>query len=940
MMTTGRTKFLAGLAGILLLTALVAGSAGAADESVLTVQGESAARSTIPTAPDPEAAGGKYLALDTADDPPADGWYATYEVDAPADGIYRLDAVITSPAMSDRLPFGGSYFDLAVNDGPFTQVAKSEPYWASEAENPTAWGSLVRAPIDDVELQAGANTTTFRVDELRSNASPQLDDPPGEPAPPGYRFFLDEFTLTSTDLALESLYLGDPDTNIGTYRGDDVEPLHFRLNGHAADRQTVNYTITDYFTNVVASGTATVPAGATAATVDVPELPVGSYWVTASRAAAPDDAIVGHFARLPDQEATGGPDGKFAVTTTVPWLVPSSKLDAFASAMNDAGAGYAREEISWPLAEPEPGAYDTRAPDHIAATFREHGLHTLGTLWHMAGTGNVEAPSWATTPDSDLLPADLRDGYAFANYLAGQTDGIGGDALELWNEPDVDVAAGSFTRSTGDQHAAYLKAAALGVADATGSPLVSLSGIAFPGAFHEVMLQNEVLRYADVWAYHGYADHGWDDTAGLPREPWIHNDLRRLYDAPTEMWMTEAGKFITPEPAEDGEEINPTQQRDQARYLVQSTVDSLAAGTDKHFWYSGAPYCASGYACFGLLSRDFQPWPAYSAYAALTSILGTADHLRPVGDLPPGVTAHAFDNDGQEVTVLWGADAPTDVRIPVSGDTVDVYNIMGERQETRQVEDGSVDVTAAPDPSYLVSDGPRENTAADASPSGTPTTAERIVLNQRFTADAAPEPPPFGYRLAETTEMSVEVYNFNDAPQNVTVTPKAFGGWSVEQAPQTITVAAGERVSVPFTIHSGDAVAPGVDYPLVFDATLDDDSVPPSVSRIHLAAEEPGEPIELAPAITDLSPADGETVTGPEVTLAATVTDPLSGIDPDRIRVEVDGEPVRHRYHQDTGQLTADLHLAPGRHTISVRAHNNAHAPALTTADIAVTPAQ
>ncbi|WP_166355228.1 hypothetical protein [Phytoactinopolyspora limicola] len=902
------------------------------DAGAVTVQGEHAAETNIPTASGEDAAQGEYLALDTTDDLPAGGWFATYDVEVPADGLYRLDAVVTPPAMDGGTPFGGSYVNLSVNGDQFTQVAKSEPYWSSPLYTPAAWGSLAHVHVGDVELDAGANTVTFMVDELRVNASPQQDDPPGDPSPPRYRFFLDEFTLTPTDVALAAVHLGAPDTTIGVYRGVDADPLNLRLNGRATTDVRVEYSITDFFDAQVDTGAVTVPTGEDTASVDVPELPPGSYRVVAHLADSPDDVVVGHFARLPDQEPVGA-DGKFAVTTNTPWLVPSSKLDIFAEALRDAGVGYTREEISWPLTEPERGEYDTRYLDRVAATFREHGLRTLGALWYMGG--NAESPSWAMTSDSYPLPADLRDAYRLGNYLAGQTDGIGGDALELWNEPDVDVLQATFSRTTGDQHAAYLKAAALGAADVDDPPLVSLTGIAFPGVFQDVMLQNGVVRYADIWAYHGYADHGWDHVAGpsespLPTEPWVNQDLRRLYGAETEMWMTEAGAFMMVEPSDvpQPEELTPAQQRDQARMLVRSTVDSLAAGTDKHFWFSGAPYCAGDYACFGLVSRDFQPWPAYSAHAAMASLLGEARYVHAVNGLPEGVTGHVFTTAGQQVTVLW-AESETEADVPVAGDAVDIYTIMGEHTDTVAVDDGSVTVTATPDVRYVVSDA--DASVAEPGETGEDagreplSAADRIVLNQRF-ADAAPEPPPFGYRLAdETTEMTLDVYNFDDADHEVTVAAQAFAGWTVDGGVQSVTVPAHGHVELPFTVTAGPDVTPGVDYPLVFDAAIGDDQpTTPSVSRIQLAADQPGEPIPLAPLIDDLT----ATTSDGEVTVEATLADDVSGIDPARITVEVGDQRIDHNYDPDTGRLTATGRVDPGEHTVWVRAYNYAHAPA------------
>jgi hypothetical protein len=62
--------------------------------------------------------------------------------------------------------------------------------------------------------------------------------------------------------------------------------------------------------------------------------------------------------------------------------------------------------------------------------------------------------------------------------------------------------------------------------------------------------------------------------------------------------------------------------------------------------------------------------------------------------------------------------------------------------------------------------------------------------------------------------------------------------------------------------------------------------------------------------------------------LRATIRDELSGVDPRRIRVEVDGRRIAARFDPATGHLTAALNLPPGRHEVWIRAHNRAHAPA------------
>ncbi|WP_328772834.1 hypothetical protein [Streptomyces sp. NBC_00286] len=885
-------------------------------KAAITVQGESAARTDIPTGRDRRASGGALLALATPQPPPEKGWYATYEVDVPAEGPYRLMAVATVPVEQPHIEEIGCYFKLAVGDGPLVPVARSQPYWY---ESVPAWGDLSELALAVVELERGRNTITFVVDEPTVLADST-----------GYRFLLDRFTLTPVArVAPLGVHLGAPSRNLGTYRGDEPQlpQLTFVLEARTQQRRTLPFTVTDYFGNEVARGQATIPTGQAQTSIALPalrQLPPGHYRVTAP-------GVTGCFARLPERRPVTGPGNRFGVNTYIFSLVPPSRLDAFAAAMKDMGAGYVRDGMSWPAAEPRPGTYDTQVYDDVRRAFHRHGLPTLDVL--------TTAPEWAMTEASLPLAADLRDAYRYAAHLAAASP----DAIQLSNEPDVDT-----TSSTGDQHAAFVKAAALGIADAGPATTVTvLPGIADAGSYFQIlMLQNDVARYADAWGFHGYPDPRDQDEPEVPESADAQRELRRLYGATRQpMWMTESGVMLNARP---GKDLTPAQQAVQARYLVRATVLSLAAGTGKQFWFGAPPIHDEG-VYFGLLSRDFQPWPAYSAHAALTSLLGEARFLERLSD-----TCYMFAaGAGRRVTVAWGptAEAVSEVEIPVvSGVTAEVYDIMGRRVGAVGPE-GRVKV--AQDPVYVVQEGIREVLPVEDSDSHPATrnlsVAEHIVLSQRFDlANAAPNKadgdaePPLGYRLSTTTRMAVDAYNFNARPQTVELTGRAFGGWTVRptRPRDRITVPPKGRTSVEFTVVAGEGVRRGVDYPLVFEATIPtadgDRTVPPSVSRIQRRSRRRGRPIPLAPSITRLTPAGGATVDGPEVCVQARITDTLSGVDAARVDVEVDGRRAPCHYDPATGRLTATLRLRPGRHEIWVRAYNRAHAPAQASVSVTV----
>jgi hypothetical protein len=488
---------------------------------VITVPGEKPLHTNIPVARDPRAAGGAYLALATAERPPAGGWFATYAVDVPAAGVHRLTAVATAPVEQPHAAEPGSYPDLTAGDAPRRPLAGSQPHWY---ESPPAWGDLAVLTLGDVELRRGRNLITFTVEE-----------PVVLEAFTGYRFLLDEFTLTPVDLALRTVHLGDPDSGLGHWRGDGPAELHFGLGGTARRPHTVTYTLLDYHSATVTSGTATVPAGAATATAPLPrDLPPGNYRVRAALDVAPADVVTGRFARLPERRPATGRANRFGVSVATFALVPPARLDAFAAGIREMGAGAVRDGSSWPAAQREPhGPYDSSRYGRTVRAFRRHGLEVLEVV--------SPPPAWAMSETSVPLPADLRDAYRYAAHLAGRGNATVADALHLSNEPDVDDTA-----STGDQHAAYVKAAALGIADRPRHPPVVLPGIATAGPFQDLMLQNDVTRYADAWSFHGYPPPGEDPE--FPAAAEEQRALRDTYGPRLPMWMTECGAML-PNPA-------------------------------------------------------------------------------------------------------------------------------------------------------------------------------------------------------------------------------------------------------------------------------------------------------------------------------------------------------------------------------------------------------
>ncbi|MFE6172637.1 hypothetical protein [Streptomyces sp. NPDC056464] len=779
------------------------GAAHAAGPAAITVPGESPTRTNIPVARDRRASGGRHLALLTTGHPPADtGWYATYRVRVPQAGRYALTAVAIAPVETPHTEAVGSYLQLSVNDAPFSEIARSQPHWYA---SPPAWGDLSALDLGSWELRGGGNAFCLRVVEPTILDNSIM-----------YVLSLDHLLLRPLPGGLALCQ-----ASVSRHRVGEPARLRLTLNGRATRPHPVHYAVTDYFGQRVAAGRTAIPAGRRTTTVALPaDLPPGHYRIRT------DDGTTGTFARLPARRRSGTTDvtaNRFGVNLWASSLIPPSRLPEFAAAVRDMGAGWIRDGQSWPVAEPAPGVYDTAHHDRATRVLRAHDLAVLDVL--------SPAPEWAMTDASLPLPADLRHAYRYARRLALACP----EALQLSNEPDVDT-----TSSTGDAHAAFVKAAALGIKDACDEPpLVVLPGIAQAGPFQDLMLANDVVRYADVWAFHGYPDPWEQDEPEFPGAADEQHALARRHGAAGEvpLWMTECGAFLT-----TPGDLSAAQERVQARYLVRSMVEGLAAGNGRQFWFAGPPLHDDG-VYFGLFDRDFGPLPAYSAFAALTSLLGAAHFRGPVRQLPAGVRGFVFDDGcGQRVTVVW---SERHARVRVPGVPGVAYDVMGRRM----TESGS-EVVASPDPVYLVSRArPSDGGEADAGIRRRPgclSPAEHIVLSQRYSArNAAPgkdngdAPPPYGYRLGRRTRMSLDVYNFGGSGRYVRVAAEAMGaGWSVRPATGSATrvwVPAGGRVGVEFVIVAGRPVRRRVDRRLTFGARLDGGGeVPGTVGLVHL----------------------------------------------------------------------------------------------------------
>ena len=123
------------------------------------------------------------------------------------------------------------------------------------------------------------------------------------------------------------------------------------------------------------------------------------------------------------------------------------------------------------------------------------------------------------------------------------------------------------------------------------------------------------------------------------------------------LWITESDRGMKSEPSSPTHDLSPRNQRLKAQYVTQSYVQSLHAGSHRHFHFILGQY-GEGETQFGLLRHDMTPHPAYVALAALGRLLAGARCLGRLNQLDtPNLHVYAFrarpDGKQRDVLVAW-----------------------------------------------------------------------------------------------------------------------------------------------------------------------------------------------------------------------------------------------------------------------------------------------
>lgn len=740
-------------------------------------------------------------------------------VTVPETGTYSLTALV-----STWKKLNCAYFDIYVN-GSYVYAAADNVLSEQSVSGKASMRNLELTPIS---LRKGENTVSFVLQnsnrlvfvldyiELQPNQTPTASGTIG-------------YTSTPTgDYSKQGIAAAEIDVFTGSW--DMTASLTISsFASTEAEAADVSVQIVDYYGNIVFEDSVNPVFGSYKYTADLGKHPTGHFTL---RATANGKTICSkEYAVLPPVEDRDLElDSPFASDFASYHILADRPeiVGNYAAAAKLTGVSVLRERLDWIYTEWTQGGYDFSRSDSFYGSITEMGLDILPFI--------SNAPRWVTDTGNKIFMHALSDVYTYSKKVAEKYADIS-KALEIWNETDY------FTYVPADMYASFYKAAALGVVDSGTSLPKMIGGLCEPidkNPYLNILYQNEVFDYSDAfnWHYHIYEKTERPVTEFIDgTKAGQFTNYANTYLKTLPSWCTEAGIKLYPTPS--GSDLSYAQQKIQANYMVTSACQSLAAGTDKHFWFilGNMPEDTGWFGSFG--SKD-QPFASVVTEAVMTQTLGKGIYKGELKSLPSGVEGHVINNGTDDVLVLWSSYG-TDVTLSSSGNVLKT-SVVGDR-EILKPTNGKITVSVSPEPVFITVDGcadasiytATENEPAKAISAKTDfSVGERVVMTQIWydltDTDAYLAARDNGYIVsAEGNTITLKLVNFNDFEVSGTVSGAA-DGYTVTGSGETITIPAMSETEVTFTITPNGGT--GSTY-LTFEGVFNGSETSKSVSRIY-----------------------------------------------------------------------------------------------------------
>ena len=738
-------------------------------------------------------------------------------VTVPETGTYSLTALVSTWKRMQC-----AYFDIYVN-GSYVYAAADNVLSEQSVSGKTSMRKLELTPIS---LRKGENTVSFVLQnskrlvfvldyiELQPNQTPTASGTIG-------------YTSTPTgDYSKQGIAAAELDVFVGSW---DMS-ASFELSSFATEQtaQDVSVEIVDYYGEVVYTHTEKPVFGAYSLKIDLGKHPTGYFTL---RATSADRTLFekSYVVLPPVEDRDLESDSPFA-SDFASYHILADREDVvanYAAAAKLCGVSVLRERLDWIYTEWNEGGCDFSRADRFYNKINDMGLEILPFF--------SNAPRWTTENGKVFMDEQLAV-YRFSKRVAERYANIS-QALEVWNEMDY------FTYVPADMYASFYKAAALGVVDSGTSLPKIIGGLCEPvnsNPYLTILYKSDVFDYSDAfnWHYHIY------DRAERSVTEFVDGTkagqfatFANTYLSSLPSWCTEAGiKLYAPAGCAD---MTFTQQKIQANYMVTSACQSLAAGTDKHFWFILGNMPEDG-GWFGSYGADDRPFASVVTEAVMTQTLCKGIYKGELKGLPSGAEGHVINNGEDDVIVLW-ATSDRDVTLSVPGNVLKT-TVVGNR-EVLCSTNGKITVKAGSEPMFITVDGTVDASSYTAtsndeiktiSAKSDFTVGERVILTQLWydLTDSASylSARNNGYRVsAKGNTITLQLVNFNDF--EVTGTVSGFAdGYTVTGSGETITIPAMSETEVTFTITPNGGT--GATY-LTFEGTFNGSETSKSVSRIY-----------------------------------------------------------------------------------------------------------
>jgi hypothetical protein len=459
-----------------------------------------------------------------------------------------------------------------------------------------------------------------------------------------------------------------------------------QIQAWVANGDALDWTVTDYKEQQLASGTATV--GGHQATVATGVNGRGFYLVHLT--AKVGDKVVGQavtsYTVLRPTDVSKMADSKFGVMTHFAQGMPTDVLPLIAKA----GIANVRDELYWGTLEKVAGKFDFTVENdrytRYMALLAEAHVTPLEVMTF--GNPNYDQGDSPFTPEGDA---------AYANYCVSVLDHYGPQirALEIWNEYNGSFCKGPALKDRPKYYTQMLRAAYARIK--TAHPNVTVVGgalVKIPMPYIEKLFKAGALQSMDAIAVHPYRA----TPEGVEREVGNLIELMKKYNngQAKPIWVTETGNFSD----------HSISRAANASYLVRMyTLLLTQPEVARVYWYLSRDY--REFKTMGLLHADddpmgrYTPTMAYCAYANLIAELDRANFVRRE-QTDPRTRAYQFEREGKRIWVCYSTSGQTQLTLATGANVLKVNIVGGDI--TLVPENGQLLVTIGEQPIYLVAD--------------------------------------------------------------------------------------------------------------------------------------------------------------------------------------------------------------------------------------------